>query len=63
MDTYQMRERIRYMIPYRVRSWYWKVVEFFSQCEKISPGANYPILKNPGKAVAKAQEYYEKYLT
>jgi len=40
-----------------------KVVEFFSQCEKISPGANYPILKNPGKAVAKAQEYYKKYLT
>jgi len=39
-----------------------KVAEFYSECEKISPGAEYPILKNPEKAVAKAQEYYKKYL-
>jgi len=39
-----------------------KVVEYFSECEKISPNAKYPILKNPEKAVAKAQEYYKKYL-
>jgi len=39
-----------------------KVVEYFAQSEKISPETKYPILKNPKKAVAKAQEYYEKYL-
>jgi hypothetical protein len=39
-----------------------KVVEFFSKCEKISSNTKYPILKNPEKAVAKAQEYYKKYL-
>ncbi|MEM1563966.1 MAG: hypothetical protein QW161_04765 [Candidatus Bathyarchaeia archaeon] len=39
-----------------------KVVEYFSKCEKLSPGASYPILKNPEKAVAKAQEYYKKFL-
>jgi hypothetical protein len=39
-----------------------KVVEYFSECEKISPKTKYPILKNPEKAVAKAQEYYKKYL-
>jgi hypothetical protein len=39
-----------------------KVVEYFSECEKISPNTKYPILKNPEKAVAKAQEYYKKYL-
>ncbi|MGQ9538725.1 MAG: hypothetical protein ACUVTE_03970 [Candidatus Bathycorpusculaceae bacterium] len=38
-----------------------KVVEYFSKCEKLS-SASYPILKNPKKAVAKAQEYYEKFL-
>jgi len=38
-----------------------KVVEYFSKCEKLS-GVSYPILKNPEKAVAKAQEYYKKYL-
>ncbi|MEM3641364.1 MAG: hypothetical protein QXH37_05545 [Candidatus Bathyarchaeia archaeon] len=38
-----------------------KVVEYFSKCEKLS-GESYPILKNPEKAVAKAQEYYEKFL-
>ena len=39
-----------------------KVVEFFTECEKISPDTKYPILKNPEKAVDKAQEYYKKYL-
>ncbi|MEM3536356.1 MAG: hypothetical protein QXF44_01120 [Candidatus Bathyarchaeia archaeon] len=39
-----------------------KVVEYFSKCEKLAPGASYPILKNPEKAVAKAQEYYKKFL-
>lgn len=38
-----------------------KVVEYFGKCEKLS-GARYPILKNPEKAVAKAKEYYEKFL-
>jgi len=39
-----------------------KVVEYFSKCEKLSPNTSYPILKNPEKAVAKAQEYYKKFL-
>ncbi len=39
-----------------------KVAEYFGKCEKISPERKYPILKNPEKAVAKAQEYYKKYL-
>jgi hypothetical protein len=39
-----------------------RVREFFSQCQKILPNVNYPVLKNPEKAVAKAKEYYEKYL-
>ena len=39
-----------------------KVKEFFGKCEKISPEAKYSILKNPEKAVAKAQEYYKKHL-
>jgi len=39
-----------------------KVIEYFGKCEKISPEISYPILKDPKKAVAKAQEYYEKYL-
>lgn len=39
-----------------------KVVEYFSECERISQNTKYPILKNPEKAVAKAQEYYRKYL-
>lgn len=38
-----------------------KVVEYFGKCEKLS-GISYPILKNPEKAVAKAQEYYKKFL-
>lgn len=39
-----------------------KVIEYFSKCEKISPETKYPILKNPKKAVATAQEYYKKHL-
>ena len=39
-----------------------KVVEFFGESEKISPGTKYLILKNPERAVAKAREYYEKHL-
>ncbi len=39
-----------------------KVVEFFSEAAKISPEMKYTILKNPEKAVAKAQEYYKQYL-
>jgi ribosomal protein S19 len=38
-----------------------KVIEYFSKCEKLS-GVSYPILKNPEKAVAKAQEYYREFL-
>lgn len=38
-----------------------KVVEYFSEAEKIT-GRQYSILKNPEKAVAKAQEYYKQYL-
>jgi len=38
-----------------------KVVEYFSEAEKIS-GLKYPIVKNAEKAVAKAKEYYQKYL-
>lgn len=38
-----------------------KVIEYFSECERLS-GVKYPILKNPEKAVATAQEYYKKYL-
>lgn len=38
-----------------------KVVEYFSECQKIS-GVSYPILKNPEKAVATAQEYYKRFL-
>jgi len=39
-----------------------KVIEYFGKSEKIPPEIEYPILKNPKKAVAKAQEYYETYL-
>jgi len=40
-----------------------KVKEYFGKCTKLSPNSAYPILKNPEKAVKKAQEYYQKYLT
>jgi hypothetical protein len=39
-----------------------KVVEFFSEVEKIS-GTKYLILKHPEKAVAIAQQYYKEHLT
>jgi len=39
-----------------------KVVEFFTKCEKISPDTKFSILRNPEKAITKAQEYYKKYL-
>lgn len=39
-----------------------KVVEYFSKCEEFSPDKKYAILKNPEKAIAKAREYYQKYL-
>jgi hypothetical protein len=39
-----------------------KVVEYFSDCERVQPDVKYPIIKNPEKAVAKAQEYYKKYI-
>lgn len=38
-----------------------KVVEFFSECEKLSSNKKYPILKNPEKAVAIAQKYYKNH--
>ena len=39
-----------------------KVKEYFGKCAKIS-GKKFLILNNTKKAVAKAQEYYKKYLT
>jgi len=39
-----------------------KVVEFFSECERIQPNTKYLIIKDPEKAVAKAQEYYREHL-
>jgi hypothetical protein len=39
-----------------------KVEEYFGKAQKMSPNRKYPILKNTDKAVAKAQEYYKKYL-
>lgn len=39
-----------------------KVVEYFNKCEELAPNTKYSILKNPEKAVAKAQEYYKRYL-
>jgi hypothetical protein len=39
-----------------------KVVQFFSECERLLPDKKYSILKNPEKAVAVAQEFYKKHL-
>lgn len=39
-----------------------KVIKYFSKSKKLSPETKYPILQNPEKAVAKAQEYYRKHL-
>jgi hypothetical protein len=38
-----------------------RVIEYFQSLERVT-GQKFPILKNPEKAVAKAQEYYKKYL-
>lgn len=38
------------------------VKKYFSKCAKLSPNTSYTILKIPDRAVAKAQEYYQKYL-
>ncbi|MGB9676132.1 MAG: hypothetical protein ACPL0C_02960 [Candidatus Bathyarchaeales archaeon] len=38
-----------------------KVLEYFGESQRIS-GTNHSILKDPEKAVAKAQEYYKKHL-
>jgi len=40
-----------------------EVKEYFGKCAKLSPTSVYPILRNPEKAIRKAQEYYQKYLT
>jgi len=40
-----------------------KVKKYFGKCAELSPNSVYPILRNPEKAVKKAQEYYQKYLT
>lgn len=39
-----------------------KVTEYFSEGKKVVPKTKYSILKNTEQAVAKAQEYYRKYL-
>lgn len=39
-----------------------KVIEYYGKAEKIT-GQPYLILKDPEKAVDKAQEYYKKYLS
>ena len=38
-----------------------KVVEYYEGAQRVT-GKKYLILENPEKAVAKAQEYYKKYL-
>jgi hypothetical protein len=38
-----------------------KVVEYYEGAQRVT-GQKYLILENPEKAVAKAQEYYKKYL-
>jgi len=40
-----------------------KAAEFFTEAQRIFPDEKFPFLKNPEKAVAKAQEYYKKHLT
>lgn len=39
-----------------------KVRQFFGKSAKLNPDYPYPILKVPERAVAKAKEFYEKYL-
>jgi hypothetical protein len=38
-----------------------KVAEYYSSAQRVA-NKEYPILKDPQKAVAKAREYYQKYL-
>ena len=38
------------------------VKKYFGKCAKLSPNTSYTILKIPERAVAKAQEYYQRYL-
>jgi len=38
------------------------VKKYFGKCAELSPNASYTILKIPERAVAKAQEYYQKHL-
>lgn len=39
-----------------------KVEKYFGKCAELAPEVAYPILKMPERAVAKAQEYYQKFL-
>ncbi len=39
-----------------------RAVEYFTACQKLAPNEEFTFLKNPQKAVDKAQEYYKKYL-
>jgi hypothetical protein len=39
-----------------------KVTKYFSKYHRLFPEEPLPILNNPEKAVAKAQEYYQKYM-
>jgi len=39
-----------------------KVKQFFGKSVKLNPDYPYPVLRIPEKAVAKAKEFYEKYL-
>lgn len=39
-----------------------KAVDYFAECQKYSPDEKFTFLKNPERAVAKAQEYYRKHL-
>lgn len=61
--------------PMEARNWYHqagqlalyqgnigKVKQFFGKCKELFPAGHYKILEIPERAVAKAQEYYERYL-
>lgn len=37
-----------------------KVVEYFTEAQRLQPKEKFPILKGPEKAVEKAQEYYKQ---
>jgi len=39
-----------------------KVKQCFGKCQELSPNEKYKILEIPERAVAKAREYYQKYL-